>query len=112
MTSASCHRASPTVAPVTLIMARSAIVFGIRWYSCDEAHNERYKTPIPIAFSEYEKIAYPVWRTCSLQNTIATPDASPITTRPAGPIHSFSNAYFRKYETPTRTAKMPMRFSQ
>ncbi len=31
---------------------------------------------------------------------------------PAGPIQLFSNAYFRKYETPTRMATIPMRFSQ
>src|SRR5438309_11943082 len=40
------------------------------------------------------------------------PARSPIATRPAGPIHLLSKAYFRKYETPIRRAAMPIRFSQ
>jgi len=33
-------------------------------------------------------------------------------TRPAGPIQLLSKAYFRKKETPTRSARMPMRLNQ
>ena len=67
---------------------------------------------MPTAFIEYEKIAYPLRRIRSLQHTTPRPATSPISTRPAGPTHSFSKAYFRKYETPIKTATTPMRFNQ
>src|SRR5438132_3953045 len=42
----------------------------------------------------------------------ATPHATPMPTRAAGPIHSFSNAYLRKNATPIKRAAMPTRLSQ
>src|SRR5205809_916490 len=40
------------------------------------------------------------------------PAIRPMAMRPVGPIQPLSNAYFRKYETPIRTAAIPIRFSQ
>jgi len=39
------------------------------------------------------------------------PAISPMATRPAGPIQLLSNANFKKYEMPIRTAVIPMRLS-
>ena len=54
---------------------------------------------------------YPLERKRSLHKTIAMPAISPMATRPAAPIQLLSKANFRKYETPTSTAVMPIRFS-
>src|SRR6185312_13778367 len=69
-------------------------------------------TPMPTAFSEKENMRYPRERKFSLQSTTAIPAIKPIAIRPEGPIQLFSKANFRKYETPIRTAAIPMRFSQ
>ena len=42
--------------------------------------------PLPTAFSEYEKTAYPWLRKRSDQAMSAAPATSPISTRPSGPI--------------------------
>ena len=54
---------------------------------------------------------YPFDRNRSLQSTRAMPAISPMVTRPAGPIQLLSNANFKKYEMPIRTAVIPMRLS-
>src|SRR5258708_2056521 len=55
---------------------------------------------------------YPLARKRSLHSTTAIPAIKPIATLPVAPIQLFSKANFRKYETPIKTAKIPMRFSQ
>src|SRR5262249_9668832 len=39
------------------------------------------------------------------------PAIRPMATRPPSPIHPLSKAYFKKYETPSRIATIPIRFS-
>src|SRR5258708_35933963 len=55
---------------------------------------------------------YPLARKRSLHSTTAIPAIKPIATLPVAPIQLFSKANFRKYETPIKTARIPMRFSQ
>src|SRR5258708_1290812 len=42
----------------------------------------------------------------------AMPRMMPIATCPPGPIKLLSNAYFRKYATPNRMAKIPIQLNQ
>ena len=43
---------------------------------------------------------------------MAAPKRIPIATRPEGPIQLLSNAYFKKKDTATIKARMPIRLSQ
>ena len=47
--------ASATVEAVTASMATNATPEGMRLYTWNAAQSERYSTPMPTAFKEYEK---------------------------------------------------------
>ena len=75
---------------VTAIIAANATVESTSWYSENAVHSDKYKTPLPTAFSEYENAAYPRVLKRSDHAISPAPATSPISTRPSGPIQWLS----------------------
>ena len=92
-------------------ISASAAGAGSRWKSWKAAHNVRYSTPLPSAFSEYEKAAKPLWRNRSDHTTRPAPAIRPTITRPVGPISPRSTASFNPYAVPINSSTIAMRLN-